>query len=77
MDGGSRGLHTWEKLYWGIFVTALAGLMFSRLYRTTPAAPQVSRAAHVPACMQPPSSPCACTVCGTLTKRDSPMLMYT
>jgi hypothetical protein len=33
MDAGDgKGLRTWEKWYWGVFVTALAFLLFSRLY---------------------------------------------
>jgi hypothetical protein len=41
MDGGAKPLHTWEKLYWGVFVTALAGLLFSRLYRQDSPEPKV------------------------------------
>ncbi len=42
MDGAQQPLRTWEKLYWGVFVTALAGLLFSRLYRTEKPEPKVS-----------------------------------
>ena len=28
-EGG--GLRTWEKLYWGVFVTAISVFLFSRL----------------------------------------------
>ena len=41
MDGGGKPLHTWEKVYWGVFVTALAGLLFSRLYRQDKPEPKV------------------------------------
>ncbi|EIE25925.1 hypothetical protein COCSUDRAFT_60929 [Coccomyxa subellipsoidea C-169] len=41
MDSNAQGLRTWEKLYWGVFVTALAGLLFSRLYRSEKADPKV------------------------------------
>ena len=26
-----KGLRTWEKLYWGVFVTAISVFLFSRL----------------------------------------------
>ncbi|CAL8470149.1 g9691 [Coccomyxa elongata] len=41
MDGAQQPLRTWEKLYWGVFVTALAGLLFSRLYRSEKPEPKV------------------------------------
>ena len=37
----NKGLRTWEKLYWGVFVTAIAGLLFSRVVTPTPAAEPV------------------------------------
>lgn len=36
-----KGLRTWEKLYWGVFVTAIAGLLFSRIITPTPVAEPV------------------------------------
>ena len=55
MDGGGKPLRTWEKVYWGVFVTALAGLLFSRLYQSAPPDPKVVYIAHtaasVHACM--------------------------
>lgn len=30
-DGRGGKLRTWEKLYWGVFVTAVAGLLFSKV----------------------------------------------
>ncbi len=49
MDSNAQGLRTWEKLYWGVFVTALAGLLFSRLYRSEKADPKVTML-HAAAC---------------------------
>lgn len=46
MDGAQQPLRTWEKLYWGVFVTALAGLLFSRLYRSEKSEPKVSVLLH-------------------------------
>ena len=46
MDGAQQPLRTWEKLYWGVFVTALAGLLFSRLYRSEKSEPKVSLLLH-------------------------------
>ena len=31
MDGRNTPLRTWEKLYWGVFVTAISLLLFNRL----------------------------------------------
>lgn len=41
MDGTQQPLRTWEKLYWGVFVTALAGLLFSRLFLSEKPEPKV------------------------------------
>lgn len=30
-DGRGGKLRTWEKMYWGVFVTAVAGLLFSKV----------------------------------------------
>jgi len=39
MEGHGTGLRPWEKAYWGLFVTALAGLGFSRLWKPDPPPP--------------------------------------
>lgn len=39
LEGGPGGLRPWEKVYWGLFVTALAGLGYSRLVRAEPPPP--------------------------------------
>lgn len=31
MDGRGTPLRTWEKLYWGVFVTAISLFLFNRL----------------------------------------------
>ena len=31
MDGGSGPLRTWERVYWGGFVTAISIFLFTRL----------------------------------------------
>jgi len=31
LRGDGTGLQTWEKLYWGVFVTAISVFLFSRL----------------------------------------------
>eukprot|EP00884_Botryococcus_braunii_P011359 jgi/Botrbrau1/20223/Bobra.31_1s0020.1 len=42
MDAGDgKGLRTWEKWYWGFFVTAIAFLLYSRVYTPTPDPPKV------------------------------------
>ena len=38
---GRGPLRTWEKVYWGVFVTAMALFLFSRLTDKTPAAKKV------------------------------------
>lgn len=39
MEGGE--LKPWEKLYWGVFVVAIALLLFNRLKDGEPEEPQV------------------------------------
>jgi hypothetical protein len=48
MDGGAKPLRTWEKLYWGVFVTALAGLLFSRLWLSDKPDPKVNHRVTMP-----------------------------
>lgn len=31
MDGGSQPLRTWEKVYWGVFVTGFSVFLLSRV----------------------------------------------
>ncbi|KAK9801898.1 hypothetical protein WJX73_009419 [Symbiochloris irregularis] len=41
IEGAGTPLRTWEKAYWGIFVTAIALFLFSRLHSPPPAAPEI------------------------------------
>lgn len=36
MSGEKGPLRDWEKLYWGVFVSAIAFLLWSKLLRGTP-----------------------------------------
>lgn len=38
-DGSGGGLRTWEKVYWGVFVTSISIFLFSRII-TPKAAPE-------------------------------------
>ena len=44
-----QGLRTWEKAYWGLFVTAIAFLLYSRLLKPDSAAEAAAAAAQVDA----------------------------
>lgn len=45
MDGRGTPLRTWEKLYWGVFVTAIALFLFNRL-KPNPQEAKVRHALH-------------------------------
>ena len=40
MDGGSQPLRTWEKVYWGVFVTGFSVFLLSRVSVWTSAEPE-------------------------------------
>ena len=40
MDGGGQPLRTWEKLYWGVFVTGFSVFLLTRLTTWTQAEPE-------------------------------------
>ena len=45
MDGGNQPLRTWEKIYWGVFVTGFAVFLLTRVAvwsKTEPEDPAVS-----------------------------------
>ena len=42
MDGRGTPLRTWEKLYWGVFVTAISLFLFNRL-KPSPEEAKVSK----------------------------------
>ena len=46
LDGAPGGLRPWEKVYWGLFVTALAALGYSRLFRSADKPPPPSAGAR-------------------------------
>lgn len=43
----NKGLRTWEKVYWGVFVTAISALLFSRIVKPTPKAEPVCLASSL------------------------------
>ena len=43
MDGRGSPLRTWEKVYWGVFVTAISLFLFNRLKPN----PQEAKVCHV------------------------------
>ena len=43
MDGRGSPLRTWEKVYWGVFVTAISLFLFNRLKPN----PQEAKVRHV------------------------------
>lgn len=40
MDGGKQPLRTWEKVYWGVFVTGFSVFLLSRVSVWTSAEPE-------------------------------------
>ena len=48
-DKQGGGLRTWEKAYWGLFVTAIAFLLYSRLLKPDSAAEAAAAAAKLDA----------------------------
>jgi hypothetical protein len=41
LEGGTGGLRTWEKLYWGVFVVAVSFFLFNRLRENAPEEPAI------------------------------------
>ncbi len=40
MDGGKQPLRTWEKVYWGVFVTGFSVFLLSRVSAWTQEEPE-------------------------------------
>ena len=50
MEGGSGPLRTWERVYWGVFVTGLTFFLLSRLNRKSAASTEDPEAGHIDVC---------------------------
>jgi hypothetical protein len=50
LRGDGTGLRTWEKLYWGVFVTAISVFLFSRLATPKKVAEEDPVRGPAPAC---------------------------
>ena len=46
MEGGSGPLRTWERVYWGVFVTGLSFFLLSRLHGKSAASTEDPEAGH-------------------------------